>query len=377
MASSQTALQLLGVEAAVRRYRWEYGHLPASLADVNMPDLTTDPATDAPFRYRLFVDGGGFTIAGGGPAGSDAAGATLVRADAPPAGGAPPALPDIPPVAEPGRGTAFTALFPAPTGRNGYEDLVTAGDALADDSAYLAAVNPDATLTGMQIALSDESLRRSIALVQSGLSKPMQSPRAGAVIAPGAPSPDLALLRRLARLLGVQQYVLLANGRSAGAIDLLTNTVHLPDAVRDESPVATTVAAGIDEFAVNLLACHSGQWSAEDCVRIVQFAREQLGAHTAAAGAVVKQRGSALFHLLATQAAVYRYRWEYNRLPQQLADLNMPDVTTDPYTGSPLLYQPNADGSDTLTSAGPPGVGASGSGSGGRIALPSNGVAWR
>jgi hypothetical protein len=55
-------LLVLGTHAAIRRYRWEYARLPASLADLKMPDITTDPCTGQLFDYAPTADGASYTI---------------------------------------------------------------------------------------------------------------------------------------------------------------------------------------------------------------------------------------------------------------------------------------------------------------------------
>jgi hypothetical protein len=49
---SDARLRLLGVHAAIRAYRWEYNHLPLSLADLHIRDLALDPFTGAPLHYQ-------------------------------------------------------------------------------------------------------------------------------------------------------------------------------------------------------------------------------------------------------------------------------------------------------------------------------------
>ncbi|HLJ57236.1 MAG TPA: hypothetical protein VKT77_19525 [Chthonomonadaceae bacterium] len=48
---------------------------------------------------------------------------------------------------------------------------------------------------------------------------------------------------------------------------------------------------------------------------------------------------AALIHLLGVHAAIRRYRWEHGRLPSSLADLELPAMIIDPFTGGPLLYK--------------------------------------
>ena len=50
------------------------------------------------------------------------------------------------------------------------------------------------------------------------------------------------------------------------------------------------------------------------------------------------QRERIALHLIATHTAIRRFRWEHDRLPRSLAELNLPKWTKDPPTGKPLLY---------------------------------------
>jgi hypothetical protein len=59
--------------------------------------------------------------------------------------------------------------------------------------------------------------------------------------------------------------------------------------------------------------------------------------------------------LLAVHAALRRYRWEYNRYPERLDELNLGALAADPFTGGLLTYARLPDGSGyTLESIGPP-----------------------
>ena len=58
----------------------------------------------------------------------------------------------------------------------------------------------------------------------------------------------------------------------------------------------------------------------------------------------------ARLRLLGVHAAIRAYRWEYNRLPQSLADLHIRDLALDPFTGAPLHYQNNGATYDLFSS---------------------------
>jgi hypothetical protein len=64
-------------------------------------------------------------------------------------------------------------------------------------------------------------------------------------------------------------------------------------------------------------------------------------------------REQAQMRLLACHAAVRRFRWEHDRLPSGLVELNLGDRAIDPFTGQPLKYTLRGKRYE-LTSAGPP-----------------------
>ncbi|MBC7527350.1 MAG: hypothetical protein H7308_07345, partial [Chthonomonadaceae bacterium] len=65
------------------------------------------------------------------------------------------------------------------------------------------------------------------------------------------------------------------------------------------------------------------------------------------------QRERIALHLLATHTAIRRFRWEHDRLPRSLAELNLPKWTKDPPAGKPLLYSlSSANETYTLQSVG-------------------------
>jgi len=70
LARMQVALRLLAVQAAIRRYRWEFGRLPLHLEDLRLGDLSTDPYSGSPYRYTVAADGASYTLASIGPQGN-------------------------------------------------------------------------------------------------------------------------------------------------------------------------------------------------------------------------------------------------------------------------------------------------------------------
>jgi hypothetical protein len=67
----------------------------------------------------------------------------------------------------------------------------------------------------------------------------------------------------------------------------------------------------------------------------------------------------ARLQLLAVHAALRRFRWQYDRVPDHLEELRLGDLIQDPFTGKPLCYQRKGDDYE-LYSAGPAAFDANG-----------------
>jgi hypothetical protein len=63
-------------------------------------------------------------------------------------------------------------------------------------------------------------------------------------------------------------------------------------------------------------------------------------------------RDTTTARLLACHAAIWRYRWEHDRLPRDLQTLQLGDTAIDPFTGKLLKYEPSG-ANYRLASAGP------------------------
>jgi hypothetical protein len=373
---------------------------------------------------------------------------------------------------------AFPKLFPKYTGLNGYEDLVVAGDLISRSEVARAAEESDATLKQMRAALEDPEVERALGMLHSGLDKQIQSPRDPDKLDEKTLLPEYAGFRALARVLAIEEYVVLADGRVSKAIEIMRDGLRLGYVIQSETLISGLVGISIDAISLERLAHHYDQMSLKDCIQVIAVAQEwlklpsptetvlmvenkclhnMLGAcrndperlrelmkslepkgpptsdsdlaaievadYVNANGPGVQamldqalaladeetrkqisevrqqpwQRKPAQkfetrasmahrfcglllpsyeialnrfdtdrvkMHLLGTHAAIHRFRWENNRLPSSLADLKLPVMTTDPFTGKPLQYQvksgsTNSESSYTLYSAGPANSGGS------------------
>jgi hypothetical protein len=354
--------------------------------------------------------------------------------------------------------SAFQQLFPVPTGKNGYEELVLAGEMLKRSKAFteLEAAQPP-TLSLRRRVLNNPVVRQVRGLVQVGLAKPLVSPRKE--LRPETPMPDFALIRALGRLLTHEMYIYLADGRTSSAITTYEELLRLCDATRGDALIGGLVGVAVDRMGADMLARHREQWTVRDCERLLAIVRSRLTAPNPALIALETERTSLLSYLksledveptkdeatnvglddennpeyralraaledpntrgpmlreaavrlsghydrliarfndptlppappptprtlaerfadvfmvventmvsaftrnrvelqlLGVHALIRKYRWERDKLPDSLDDINARGLHIDPCTGQPLLYKKNDDGTYELASAGLP-----------------------
>ena len=334
-----------------------------------------------------------------------------------------------------------TAAFAAPPSPqqtpNGYGDLVRAGQALKESRLFFQAQAPDATLNLKRDMLLDRPVVRALALLKQGLGKE-------AIAAPPAEMEqrmeELNAFRSLGRLLQIQQYVFLADGRDVDALQTARTALRIGRVVRSDSLLTGLAGMAISTGCLKSLGRYLDRFSAPDCETLFLICREwlaqgdplppiveaerkvglgslaKLRAQAAAEpgakpddvnplfakmekslgefydqlGTEVRkpawQRGPlptpkmadddpgaaivgllvpalqqamdrhtqevAMVQLLACHAAVRRYRWEHDRLPPSLPELEIGDLILDPFTGTPFKFEPQGT-RYRLTSAGP------------------------
>ena len=171
--------------------------------------------------------------------------------------------------------SVLNQLFPNPTGQNGFEDVALAIDALRDAKA---AYPPERefTLEKKRSYLSDPACQKALFYLRAGLAKtvvrcPIPEPTTEALY-DVALSP-MAGVRSLARLLAVEQYVLLADGRTREAIVSAEYALRLAQAIKGGTLTSSLVASAVNSITLERLARHGEQWSLRDCDRILALAR--------------------------------------------------------------------------------------------------------
>jgi len=369
-----------------------------------------------------------------------------------------------PPVPDP----AFPKLFTKYTGQNGYEDFVVAGDLVRANPVLLNVDKSTATLKELRAALEDANISRALKLVRTGLDKPIESPRDPAKMDEDTLLPEYGEFRSLARLMGVEIQVYLADGQVGRAIDCMRDGLRFGYVVQNETLIGGLVGIAIDSVVLEKFAAHFDQMALRDCIHVTTVAQEwlkqpgrsevvmtaehngltnmlegwksdperlrkmvkemlpkdgpqsdsdvaaiELNDFVNSSGAAIpamldqvleiakREDGARLIeirkpawerrpvqvkkpelrdsmasrlyglvspaygqvvgrfdmeiariHLLGTHGAIRRFRWENGRLPSSLAELNLPAMCTDPFTGGPLVYKIAGDRYE-LNSTGP------------------------
>jgi hypothetical protein len=166
---------------------------------------------------------------------------------------------------------AFPAVFPAPTGANGYEEIVMAADLAAAAEARMVLTGPEVTLTSLRAALRDPERIRAIELLRAGLRKPISSPARPQD--PDALQPELQHLRSLARLLAANIRAAFADGRNADALGYLSTGIRFAAALHGETLIASLVGVAVHSIVLRTYARYLTQLSANDCDRLLEVVR--------------------------------------------------------------------------------------------------------
>jgi hypothetical protein len=183
---------------------------------------------------------------------------------------------------------SFEQLKIQPTGKNGYEEFILAGELLRGNKDLNEAQYAGSTLSDKRKALADPTVIRALAIFRVGLTKPIHSVYTH--IDQDTTFPQLALFRNLARTLMMEEYVLLADGKVSMAISSLEDTLRLGRLIQTEALISGLVGIAIDTIAVKPFGEHLGQLSAKDCDRVVALARQWLRMPSGAATMIANEK---------------------------------------------------------------------------------------
>jgi hypothetical protein len=229
---------------------------------------------------------------------------------------------------EPEEPPVFQQLFPNPSGQNGYEEIIRAGESVGKMKELQAAIEAGSTLTAKRTLLSSQEAKRALTLLRQGLGKRILTPRAPT---DEASFRAYSLFRNLARLLAVEQYVLLADGKVSAAVDSMWDGLRLGYAVQSDRLIGGLVGVAIDALSIQTLSRHVAQFSVRDCGKVMALARQWLAASDPAISALTAEREQMVKHIreqfseagsaeLATQAAALLGA----RIDQIIATLRQP-----------------------------------------------------
>lgn len=170
----------------------------------------------------------------------------------------------------------FGQVIPQITGENGYEELVLAADVLAASPVYAEAQKSDPPLAVKRAILKDRYIARALALVQVAVRKPVLSPRSKLTYSTALP--EVQRFRDLARVLAIQQYVFLADGRVPEAIGNARVALQFSDVIQQDTLIQGLVGLATRRLTLAPLVEHLDQLSARDCEVVYRLALQSLAA---------------------------------------------------------------------------------------------------
>ncbi|MBC8137260.1 MAG: hypothetical protein H8F28_15380 [Fibrella sp.] len=178
----------------------------------------------------------------------------------------------------------FEQLFPKPTGANGFEEIIRAGQRLSESkAAYPPAA--EFTLDKRRAYLADPACREALVLFRQGIAKPLHLPAVNPLDTSVAQSQyfvllmqSFALMRSLARLLAVDIYVALADGKNDAAIRTVADGLKLSYSFKGMSIIAGLVGNALDAILLTTLTQLRESWNAKDCSRLTRLAGQWLAA---------------------------------------------------------------------------------------------------
>jgi hypothetical protein len=170
----------------------------------------------------------------------------------------------------------FSQVVPHPTGLNGYEELVLAGERLQASRLFTQAKEkwPNLSLAEKRQVLADKPVADALRLLRLGLAKPVMSPRTDLSFETALP--ELQTFRDLGRILAVQQYLLLSEGRTGEAIGIARTCVRLGQVVQTDTLISGLVGIAIGTIGIKALGAHLDQLSARDCEQLYRVTLEAL-----------------------------------------------------------------------------------------------------
>ncbi len=187
----------------------------------------------------------------------------------------------------------FDKLFPKPTGTNGFEEIIRAGELVEGiENEYHGRVDGGVPLAKKREYLAHPVCREAASLLRRGLSKPIMIPeqdplRTGKIL-------PLGLLEVLARMLSDEIYVSLADGQTDVAVRTVAEGLILAHPLKSVSVNSGLVARIVEAIVLAPLVRARDGWSVRDCQYLIRLAEQRLALPDLAPSALSAERATTL-----------------------------------------------------------------------------------
>jgi hypothetical protein len=167
--------------------------------------------------------------------------------------------------------TEFEKCFPNPTGNNGYEEIVRAGEILDAITEGYPTIR-DFTLAKKIAYIGKPECQEALRLAQQASTKPFSFPR----------HKDLTYdfpyssARAVSRLLGIVATVQLAKGQHDLALRTIEDSFRLSYPLRSEALLPLLVSYAMDMLALRTFVKMREVWTVRDCQHVQKLAEQQL-----------------------------------------------------------------------------------------------------
>lgn len=168
----------------------------------------------------------------------------------------------------------FELMGVKPTGKNGYEELVYAAEAVRNSKLLERSEREGLPLNLKRALVAERASQNALRLIQQGIRKGVQPP--GRVLSAKTLLPELALFRRLGRLMKMQTEVYLADGRVSDALALTRTHLAFADAIQVDTLIGGLVGQALLAIATNTIGAHLDQLSVRDCDQLYRICGEAL-----------------------------------------------------------------------------------------------------
>ncbi len=171
----------------------------------------------------------------------------------------------------------FAAVFPKPTGTNGYEDLMTAGVVLSrTEKVQVLCDDTESTLEDIRQLMQTPEAQKATSLFYQGMAKPILSPRNPQTVGLDTVFLEFIYFRRYARLHAKDIRLKLADGNTAEAIKALKAGLKFGQQVQKDGLISGQAGLAITGIILKGFVGTLPTLSAKDCDAVMAIANEWL-----------------------------------------------------------------------------------------------------